>query len=190
MSDNKPPPPPPPAPEELGPKVSPAVLKMRSSSPSKYFPPHSSRALDQDPTPAGLYFFYGSLQDPSLLVDILKLESPPTLRPAHINGFTSRLWGHYPALLRGDLDDTVTGTVYEVPTMNGAKRLADYEGPSYQPIPCDVLYADDDVPSQAKAYVFLFVGNSRDLSEGSFDLEKWLERRALMKDTMKPVPRT
>lgn len=74
--------------------------------------------------------------------------------------------------------------------MNGAKRLADYEGPSYQPIPCDVLYADDDVPSRAKAYVFLFVGNSRDLSDGSFDLEKWLERRALMKDTMKPVPRT
>lgn len=154
---------------------------MRSSSPSKYFPPQTARTIDSGPIPTGLYFFYGSLQDPSLLVDILKLESPPILRSAHIDGFKCQLWGHYPALLNGIRDDTVTGTVYEVHTVDDAKLLADYEGPSYQLVPCDVLFADHDAPSQAKAYVFLFVGNLRDLSEGSFDLEKWLERRALVK---------
>ncbi|CAI7600993.1 unnamed protein product [Penicillium bialowiezense] len=160
------PPPLPPAPEVVGYKIPPAVLKMRSSSPSKYFPPQTARAIDSGPIPTGLYFFYGSLQDPILLVDILKLGSPPILRSAHIDGFKCQLWGHYPALLNGSRDDTVTGTVYEVHNVDDAKLLADYEGPSYQLV---------------KAYVFLFVGNLHNLSEGSFDLEKWLEMRALVK---------
>ncbi|KAG0159257.1 hypothetical protein PDIDSM_6779 [Penicillium digitatum] len=130
--------------------------------------------LQQDP-----YFFYGSLQDQRLLIDLLDLKEAPHLRPAYIEGYQCKLWGHYPALLFGGLGDTVTGTVYEVPTVEDAEKLVAYEGPSYTTTACLIRYADCHAPIQAEGYAFLFVGNMRDLSEGSFDFKRWLERRAL-----------
>lgn len=84
-------------------------------------------------------------------------------------------------MLSGDPGDTVTGAVYEVPTIEDAEKLAAYEGPSYTTVPCSIRYADGESPIQAEGYAFLFMGNMRDLSEGSFDLKLWLERRALGK---------
>lgn len=177
MPEKNTPPPPPPPPVNLSSKIAPAVLKMRTTSPSKHFT-SQARSEDPDPGPAptGPYFFYGSLQDPGLLRHILGLEDNPTFRPAQLNGFKCRLWGQYPALLSGDPDDTVTGAVYEVQTVHHAERLASYETASYQAIPCAAQYTDCESLSQLQAHVFLFVGNSRDLSDRSFDLDRWLER--------------
>lgn len=69
--------------------------------------------------------------------------------------------------------------MYEIPTVEDAKKLAAYEGPNYTTIACSIRYADGQSPTQAEGYAFLFVGNMRDLSEGSFDLRIWSERRAL-----------
>ncbi|CAG8926060.1 unnamed protein product [Penicillium salamii] len=175
MPDKSPPPPPPPPPVNLSSKIAPAVLKMRTTSPSSHFT-SQTRTEDPGPAPTGPYFFYGSLQDPGLLRHILGLEDNPTFRPAQLKGFKCRLWGQYPALLSGDPDDTVTGTVYEVQTVHHAERLANYETASYQAVPCAAQYTDCESSSQLQAHVFLFVGNLRDLSDGSFDLDRWLER--------------
>ncbi|KGO71755.1 hypothetical protein PITC_027680 [Penicillium italicum] len=152
---------------------------MRSKSPSHFFQPQFTRPQNEGPAPTGPYFFYGSLQDQSLLADLLDLKQASHLRPAYIEGYKCKLWGHYPALLSGDPEDTVTGAVYEVRKTEDAEKLAAYEGPSYTTISCSIRYVDDKSPRQAEGYAFLFVGNVRDLDEGSFDLKLWLERRAL-----------
>ncbi|KGO47246.1 hypothetical protein PEX1_076610 [Penicillium expansum] len=149
---------------------------MRSTSPSHFFQSQVPRPRIQRPAPTGPYFFYGSLQDQSLLVDLLDLKQASHLRPAYIEGYKCKLWGHYPALLSSGPGDIVTGAAYEVPTIEDAEKLAAYEGPSYTTIACSIRYADDQSPRQAEGYAFLFVGNMRDLSEGSFDLKLWLER--------------
>lgn len=171
------PPPPPPPPEDPRSKISPTVLKIRTTSPSHFFQSHS-QPQKQTPAPTGLYFFYGSLQDQNLLVDLLGVKHASHLRPAYIKGYKCKLWGHYPALLLGDPGDTVTGAVYEVHTAEDAEKLAAYEGPSYTTVGCSIRYTDGESPIQTEGYVFLFVGNMRDLSEGSFDLKLWSERRA------------
>ena len=179
--NNPPLPPPPPPPENPSSKILPVVLKMRSNSPSRFFQARITQLQNQVPAPTGLYFFHGSLQDLSLLVDILNLENAPTLRPAYIKGYRCKLWGHYPALMKGDPEDTVTGTVYEVQTIGDAESLASYEGPSYMTISCAVWYTHSEPLAQEEGHAFLFVGNERDLSEASFDLEHWMKRRALAK---------
>ncbi|KAF7521992.1 hypothetical protein PCG10_007773 [Penicillium crustosum] len=174
-----PPPPPPPPPENPRSKISSTVLKMRRTSPSHFFQSQVPRPQSQGPPPTGPYFFYGSLQDKGLLIDLLDLKQASHLRPAYIEGYKCKLWGPYPALLSGDPGDTVRGAVYEVPTIEDAEKLAAYEGPNYTTIACSIRYADGQSPTQAEGYAFLFVGNMRDLSEGSFDLKIWSERRAL-----------
>lgn len=148
---------------------------MRSTSPSHFFL-QGRRPQNQGPPPTGPYFFYGSLQDHSLLIDLLDLKQTPYLRPAYIEGYKCKLWGPYPALLSGDPGDTVTGAVYEVRTIEDAEKLAAYEGLSYTSITCSIQYSDGQSPTQAEGYAFLFVGHMRDLREGSFDLKIWLER--------------
>ncbi|CAG8888228.1 unnamed protein product [Penicillium egyptiacum] len=176
--DNLPPPPPPP-PENPRSKISPTVLKMRSTSPSHFFQSQVTRPQNQGPAPTGPYFFYGSLQDQNLLIDLLDLKHAFHLRPAYIDGYKCKLWGHYPALLSGNPGDTVIGAVYQVPTNEHAEKLAAYEGPSYTTVPCSIRYVDGQSPTHAEGYAFLFVGNMRDLSDGPFDLKLWLDRKAL-----------
>ncbi|CAG8042386.1 unnamed protein product [Penicillium nalgiovense] len=178
------PPPPPPPPDDPRAKISPTVLKMRSTSPSHFFQ-SQTRPQDQGPSPTGPYFFYSSLQDQSLLIDLLDLKHSFHLRPAYVEGYKCKLWGHYPALLSGDPGDTVTGAVYEVQTVEDAEKLAAYEGPSYTTVACSNRYVDGQSPIQAEGYTFLFVGYMRDLSEGSFDLKHWLERRTLGRKKLK-----
>jgi hypothetical protein len=49
----------------------------------------------------GPYFFYGTLMDPSMLMEILELKEKPTLRPAKIGHYSCKRWGQYPALING-----------------------------------------------------------------------------------------
>ncbi|OGE57726.1 hypothetical protein PENARI_c001G11437 [Penicillium arizonense] len=57
-------PPPPPPPENPQSKISPSVLKMRTIAPESVLFTPSPKS--QGPAPAGLYFFYGTLQHPTL----------------------------------------------------------------------------------------------------------------------------
>ncbi|KAJ5246118.1 hypothetical protein N7468_001101 [Penicillium chermesinum] len=82
---SSPPPPPPPPPVNLLSKVSPAVLKLKTKQRDPFF-----RAPAEITPPTGAYFFYGTLLDPNMLVEILGLDQTPTLRPASLDGTVTR----------------------------------------------------------------------------------------------------
>ncbi|KAJ5586955.1 uncharacterized protein N7459_002720 [Penicillium hispanicum] len=167
-------PPPPPPPADPRSKISPAVLKLKCVSPDHFFSPGPPPQTTAPPT--GPYFFYGSLRDPSLLAEILGLPAAPTLRPASLDGYQCKLWGQYPALVAADSSDVVEGSVYSVTTAADAQRLAEYETRHYRAVSCEIRYADVQEPVQEAGYVFLFVGEMGELTEGRFDLEVWLRR--------------
>lgn len=132
--------------------------------------------MARKPAPEGVYFFYGSLLDPGMLVEILELDITPELRPAYLHGYQCKLWGQYPALLPSSDNERVEGAAYRVRTQGDAEKLAQYETRSYLASPCEIKYLDDRSPRQEEGVVFLFVGIQRELSEGSFDLRGWLRR--------------
>jgi gamma-glutamylcyclotransferase (GGCT)/AIG2-like uncharacterized protein YtfP len=70
-----------------------------------------------------LYFFYGSLMDPSTLAHLLELRDQPQLQPSKIISYSCMLWGQYPALLDGPAGAVVYGMVYEVQTQSEKEHL-------------------------------------------------------------------
>lgn len=171
-----PPPPPPRPPEDPSTKFSPFVKKLRTAPPGHFFEPEMSPP-HKDPfaAPTGPYFFYGTLSDPAMLRDVLGLATEPQLRPANITGYECKLWGQYPALLDAP-QKVVLGAVYHVETEEHGERLASYETDNYRADPCRINYTDGNEPVDDFGYVFKFVGNVRDLCEGTFDLGIWLRR--------------
>lgn len=112
-----------------------------------------------------------------MLVEILGLETEPELRPAYIEGFASKLWGQYPALMMdGAAVHRVEGAVYDVRSVEDAEKLAVYETSNHTTVSCDIRYLDGKDPGKQVGHVFVFDGNPRDLSEGIFDLRVWLKR--------------
>lgn len=177
ISLNSPPPPPPPPPPEIpGSKISSYVLKLRTA-PSDYFfqAPNPPKYVDLFDAPTGPYFFYGTLTDPSMIREILGLETEPELRPARLSGYKCKLWGQYPALLDAP-DSVVEGAVYHVQTVEHGERLAAYETKNYKVGPCRIRYTDGKEPADNVGYTFKFKGDQTDLSDGIFDLRVWLER--------------
>ncbi|KAJ5987147.1 hypothetical protein N7451_011512 [Penicillium sp. IBT 35674x] len=169
-------PPPPPPPQILGSKISPYVLKLRTV-PADYFfqAPKPPQYVDLFDAPTGPYFFYGTLTDPSMVREILGLETEPELRPARLSGYECKLWGQYPALLDAP-DSVVEGAVYHVETVEHGKRLAAYETNNYHAVPCRIHYTDGKKPVNDVGYTFKFMGDLKDLSEGVFSLRVWLAR--------------
>lgn len=168
------PPPPPPLPPQKPPEKLSIALKVRQAPPGWAF---EGRVEDfnYDPLtpPVGLYFFYGTLQDPGILGEILDLPTPLVLRPAWIVGYRMRLWGQYPAVVN-EAQTVVRGTAFEVTTEGHAAKLAAYETSNYCPAPCYINTMEDGEESQSDGYVFKFCGNPNDLSDGEFDLDQWL----------------
>ena len=111
-----------------------------------------------------------------MVAEILNLGHEPSMRPAKIVGYSCKLWGQYPAVQDGPQGAVVTGAAYNVQTVSHGKKLADYETKNYQIKPCTIEYTDGLEPAEVMGYVFMFGGNKRDLSEGTFDLQTWLKR--------------
>ncbi|KAF4435544.1 poly polymerase [Fusarium acutatum] len=154
MSDDprrRPPPAPPMPPAHPGKKSkeSPFTLKVRNA-PGDWFyrPSKPSTQADLLEPPTGPYFVYGTLMDPKMLADVLRLKEQPKLRPAKIVGYSKKLWGQYPALQDGPQDAQVSGAVYHVQSVAHAKRLAEYETNSYKAKPCFIQYMDGKEPAE------------------------------------------
>ncbi|CAJ2501524.1 Uu.00g043770.m01.CDS01 [Anthostomella pinea] len=189
-SSSAPPPPPPPAPPPLprqcDAKPSSIAYKVRSAPPGwAYDSKVNTPGRDELAPPVGTYFFYGTLQDPSLLADILDLPVAPVLRPARVIGYHLELWGQYPALVCGPTDAVVRGSAWEVPDEEAAGKLAAYETNNYDAVPCNVYESSDsdDGEQRVPGFTFVFCGDRADLTEGSFDLDVWLRRM----DVNKPL---
>ncbi|CRG82977.1 hypothetical protein PISL3812_00325 [Talaromyces islandicus] len=159
-------------------KVSPFVRELQSAPPNYFYQsPNPPPITDLFAAPTGPYFFYGTLSDPSMLRDVLGLQSGPKFRPASILVYECKLWGPYPALIDAP-GLSAEGAVYHVQTVEHGERLAAYETDNYQARPCRIHYLDKEEPSQDLGYTFMFVGNTQDLSEEVIDLrcQVWLKR--------------
>jgi len=112
-----------------------------------------------------------------MLAEILDLPATPCLRPPHVIGYHLELWGQYPALVIGPTDAVVRGSSWEVSDEDAAGKLADYETSHYDAVPCNIYEGrEDDNEEKVPGFTFMFCGNRRDLTEGSFDLDVWLRR--------------
>lgn len=136
--------------------------------------PISGVPIDPLAPKTGPHFFYGSLMDPALLMEILGLEETPTLQRATVIGYSCRLWGQYPALVNGPEGGVVEGAMYDVQTEKHAARLAEYETKAYMAVPCQINLVGRDEPAKVFGTTFRYVGPDIDLSEGEFDLKTWL----------------
>ena len=116
--------------------------------------------------------------DEQQLKKVLRLDSPPDLRPASIVGYSIKMWGPYPALVDGPPGNVVNGVVYEVTREDHERRLAYYETDAYRSALCYIQPADGGEQIYGKTFVWADDPNDEDLAVGSFDLEGWRKARA------------
>jgi gamma-glutamylcyclotransferase (GGCT)/AIG2-like uncharacterized protein YtfP len=141
-------------------------------------PGNSHVTYEPEPWKPVHYFFYGSLMDEKQLTQVLRLKSPPTLRPASIVGYSIKMWGPYPALIDGPPGNVVSGVVYEVQRPDHEKRLAYYETDAYRCAACFIVPGTQGEQMFGKTFVWADDPNDGELSVGSFDFEAWKRARS------------
>ncbi|PIB02621.1 hypothetical protein CB0940_00194 [Cercospora beticola] len=164
--------------------VKPAINLKVTSDPPTWI--RASQVIEAEPPPIGSYFFYGTLQSPSLLREILQLPSTPDLHPAQLTNasYELKLWGQYPALVKLPLSDSagserpaISGSLYEISSEQHAQRLQEYETKAYKVEKCTIRVAPLDGDEKVvEGWTFVYSGDARDLSDGVFDLGIWLRR--------------
>lgn len=188
MSDNHaqefqrkgPPPAPPPPPARSSQQAS-IALKVREASEGWGFVNRVEEPVSKPP--AGKYFFYGTLQDPGILSEVLSLDFKPALEPASVIGCSLKLWGQYPALVDKPSSEAILGSMFEVPDERAAAKLAYYETNAYRPRPVSIYARSGSEEVMHEGYTFLYAGNPADLSDGTFDLDAWLRRMGRGRET-------
>ncbi|KAH8780900.1 hypothetical protein F5883DRAFT_539006 [Diaporthe sp. PMI_573] len=121
-----------------------------------------------------LYFFYGTLMDPATLQRVIGLDAAPRMRPAHVVGYITKLWGPFPVLLHGRRDDVVRGMACEIEGAGPKRRLEDYEGKDYDEWDLELrLDKPDGAWEGAPGVTFKWVGPRDELEDGTFSLSKW-----------------
>jgi len=129
------------------------------------------REHDAPFTPCFL-FFYGSLMDSDVLQAILELPTVPLTHKAFLEGFTIKMWGIYPAIIQGG-GEKILGTVWKVDSETHFLRLAEYETSNYTWCPCNVELENGEVLSGCRTFCWAGDPKSKDLADGSFDLERY-----------------
>ena len=125
----------------------------------------------------GPYFFYGTLQHPRVVSDVLSLKGPlPKLRPAKVIGYHRMRWGPFPALVDGVEGEVVEGKAMRIGSEEHAMSLQGYETDAYHVRPVKIEYTDGEEPREEQGWSFLFVDRS-ELEEGEWDLEDWTARK-------------
>lgn len=87
---------------------------MLQSAPPDYLTNIQEPIRELPPRYPMSYFFYGTLTNPATLQRILDLHDEPKLRKADIIGYALAKWCDYPALIDGQQDQVVSGSVYAV----------------------------------------------------------------------------
>jgi len=128
-------------------------------------------------SPCFFFFFYGSLMDPEVLQTVLSLAQTPTVEKASVAGFSMKMWGIYPTLIRSAAgvggEEKISGTVWKVEEEAHFLRLSAYETGAYTWCPCEIELSSGDVLGGCRTFCWAGDPNSRDLEEGKFDLERY-----------------
>jgi gamma-glutamylcyclotransferase (GGCT)/AIG2-like uncharacterized protein YtfP len=115
-------------------------------------------------------FLYGTLMDPATLSKVLDLRKPQALRPARLMGYQYKLWGPYPALLRGPPNNIVEGMIFKVQSTEQVEQLERYETECYRLGVCNIKLANGPT---VQGRTFLWRGDREELREGVFDLKDY-----------------
>ena len=143
--------------------------------------PPLERPSPEDPFQDQYCFFYGTLQDPDTLRQVLGWpRSPPILRRARVFGYEIQLWGPYPALVDKPCH-SVNGMVSEPLSTIQLDRLAAYETDRYRRQSCsiEILNDDDEVVKTIEGVCFVWNGPLDKLRAGKFDLKEWRKDKLL-----------
>ncbi|KAL8731339.1 MAG: hypothetical protein Q9181_004336 [Wetmoreana brouardii] len=94
------------------------------------------------------YFFYGTLQDPDLLIrqQLLPEKEHPVMITAHVLGGLIKMWGeNYKALVDGAETDIVHGSAYEVTSEEQEEALRRYETEHYEVVRCIITMPNQTI---------------------------------------------
>ncbi|GAB1199569.1 hypothetical protein APSETT444_008920 [Aspergillus pseudonomiae] len=93
-------------------------------------------------------------------------------------GYTTKLWGKYPVLVKRKPFQPVDGLAYKIRLREDWDRLLAYHSDRYDLgyILIDFL---DTGENEVVGFAFEWKGDPEELRNGSFSLEKWLQERDL-----------
>lgn len=120
------------------------------------------------------FFFYGSLQDPQRLAQVLRHPvSHVPLQKAKLRGYKMMLWGQYPALAAGAKKDSVEGMICSIDNKEDFDKIQAYESDNYRSQTIDLKVGG----KKFRAVTFVWANeHSGELQEGSWNLEIWQQR--------------
>lgn len=118
------------------------------------------------------FFFYGSLMDSDVLQTVLRLSQPLECKGAKISGYAIKMWSIYPALVPCDGGE-VRGMACQISEPEHFRRLCNYETGAYKPCISTIALDDGTVLEESRTFVWAGDPESVELSEGSFDLERY-----------------
>ncbi|KAH9219520.1 hypothetical protein DL95DRAFT_457194 [Leptodontidium sp. 2 PMI_412] len=117
-------------------------------------------------------FFYGSLMDAEILQSVLGLPDVPQMSKGEIKGFSMKIWGIYPTILR-NTQGTISGTIWKVDSESHFLRLHEYETGVYKWCYCEVKLEDGRELKGCRTLCWAGNADSKELEEGEFDLLRY-----------------
>lgn len=107
--------------------------------------------------------------DAEVLQPVLGLLDIPSVVKGEINGFSMKMWGVYPTVIRNE-GGKISGTVWKADLESHFIRLQEHETEVYTWCFCDIELEDGQVLQGFRAFCWAGDPDSKELDEGSFDL--------------------
>lgn len=98
-----------------------------------------------------MFFFYGTLKDPSTLAAVLDLQELPSLSSATIVGYETKSYGELLVLVTS-AGKSVSGVASTIQSIEQEERLRQYEGNLYRVRPCWINIGNDKVVGKTFVY--------------------------------------
>ena len=110
--------------------------------------------------------------DSEVLQAVLGLLETPSVMKGTIQGFSMKMWGIYPTIIRNE-KGKISGTAWKVDLESHFSRLQDYETDAYTWCLCDVELEGGEVLRGCRTFCWAGDADSRELDDGSFDLSRY-----------------
>jgi hypothetical protein len=97
----------------------------------------------------------------------------PVYKTAFLSGFKIKMWSIYPTLVPSAAPNRIQGTVWKVESVEHFSGLRKYETSAYRACKCEVELDDGEILRSCMTFCWSGDPESRELSEGAFDLEMY-----------------
>ncbi|KAF2667548.1 hypothetical protein BT63DRAFT_294743 [Microthyrium microscopicum] len=134
-----------PAPNELNP--SPSHQPQRHPALPVHLPSFPLASPIRAPR-AAWYFFYGSVQSPTVLADLLELPTKPVVLPAIVSGWRIKYFGPWPAAVSTSPvadgpEHVIRGSAWYVPSAQIAAALRKLDGGAFWEVGCEIEFVEE-----------------------------------------------